>query len=98
VTTRRRARILVYVAVYILSVVLSVSAALAGSVGPEGASGTIGLMLETIYRPYFMFFCEYLEAIGFVVAVLLSGVPAVGVVWLLFRARLLNSRSVSWHA
>jgi hypothetical protein len=78
-------KIAIYITVYVLGVALAVFAAFSGSIGPEPARSAVGEALSTVYYPYFMLFCESLDMMGFVIAIALSGIPFVVLVWLWFR-------------
>jgi hypothetical protein len=76
-----------YVAAYIFGVGLGVIAAITGSIGPEPARTQMGKALAAVYLPYYemvLMVCWPLGGFGFLIALILSGVPFVLLVWLLF--------------
>ena len=63
-----------YIFVFILGTVFAFSAALFGGVGPETPTTGFGQFISFIYGPYFAVFCEPLDAVGFLIAIILHGV------------------------
>jgi hypothetical protein len=80
-------RYFAYVVAYVLGFVLAFVAAITCSVGPEPPRTGLGRVFAVVYRPCFDLLCEPFGYVGFLAALCLSGVPFVGLVWLIFRVR-----------
>lgn len=78
-------RVFAYVVAYVFGLALAFAAAITCSVGPEPPRTELGQALAVFYRPYFDLFCEPFGGWGFLVALLLSGIPFVLLVWLCGR-------------
>jgi hypothetical protein len=73
-----------YVAAYVLGIGLALVAAFTCSIGPEPPRTDLGKVLAVIYRPYFDLLCGAFGGVGFLIAVILSGLPFLLLVWLFF--------------
>ena len=78
-------RYIIYTVLYFLGITVAYIAAATGSIGPEPPRSLIGTILATIYYPYFMTFCVPLGGAGFIIALVLSGMPFVWLGWVFFR-------------
>jgi hypothetical protein len=78
------------VIVYVVGVALAFVAAVTGSVGPEPPRTELGKVLAIVYRPYYEPFFVF-DALGFLIALALSGLPlmllVLGVFWMRERMR-----------
>ena len=63
------------IAAYFFGVGLAFVAAITRSVGPEGPDTQLGQALAVVYRPYYDIFTGSFGTIGFLTALVLSGVP-----------------------
>ena len=77
-------RVLTYVAAYVFGLGLALVAAITCSVGPEPPRTDLGKVLAVFYRPYYDLLCGPLGGVGFLISLLLSGVPFILLVWLFF--------------
>lgn len=75
-------RIVLYITTYVLGVILGIVAAFTGSIGPEPPRTALGNGLAAVYRPFYELFAPAGGAIGFFIALALSGVPFALLVWL----------------
>jgi hypothetical protein len=78
-------RICVCGVAYFFGVVLAFVAAITRSIGPEPPDTPLGQTLAVVYRPYYDFFCGPFQAVGFLFALALSGVPFAVLAWLGLR-------------
>jgi hypothetical protein len=79
---------------YFFGVGLAFVAAITRSVGPEGPGTQIGRILAVVYRPYYELFTGSLGTFGFLIALVLSGVPfaIIAIVCLWIIGRIGNNR------
>lgn len=80
-------RVFTYVAAYIHGVALALVAAVTGSIGPEPPRTQLGKALAAVYRPYYevvWIVCWPLGGLSLLIAIILSGVPFILLLWLLF--------------
>ena len=54
------------------------------SVGPEPPRAELGQILAVFYRPYYDLLCGPFGGVGFLIALILGGVPFVLLVWMAF--------------
>jgi len=77
-------RLFTYLAAYIFGVALALLAAISGSISPDGPWTVLGEVLARFYGRYFELFCGPLDGLGFLITLMLSGVPFIVLVWLCF--------------
>ncbi len=77
-------RVFACIAAYLFGLGLALVAAFTGSVGPEGPRTELGNVLMIFYRPYYELLCVPFGGVGFLIALMLSGVPFALLVWLVF--------------
>ncbi len=87
-------RVFACIAAYFFGVALGLVAAFTGSVGPEGPRTGLGDVLMVLYRPYYELFCVPFGGVGFLIALILSGLPFALLVWLVFLISSKMRRSV----
>ena len=59
--------------VFLFGVGVAFGAALLGAIGPEPPITVLGKVVSVVYYPYFKFFCDPLDMVGFILALVLHG-------------------------
>lgn len=67
---------------YMVGATLGVVAAFTGSIGPEPPGTALGQALAAVYRPFYELFASAGGAVGFFIALALSGLPFALLAWL----------------
>ena len=82
---KRTSRTVIVILMTIFGSGIALLAAFTGGIGPEPPRTAIAELVSRAYDPYFMFFCEPLGGVGFIIAVVVHGLFIGAISYILTR-------------
>ncbi len=70
----RKKKIIIEVTVFLFGIIVAIVAAFNGGIGPEPPRTLFAEFIHKLYYPFFMVFCELLDVIGLILAIVIHGI------------------------
>ena len=83
----RNKKIIIEIIAFIFGAIVAIIAAFNGGIGPEPPRTLFAEVVHKIYYPYFMAFCDLLDVVGLMIAIVLHGIIFFCIAYVILRVR-----------